>query len=192
MKTCEECGVVFGMFNAQGNRRQNMARRRFCGNACMHAAKKFAIKRADKMFWPKVDRSGGPDACWPYHRIDPIGYGRFLKSGPFAFAHRTAWQIAKGSIPAGMDVLHRCDNRRCCNPSHLFLGTHQDNMLDMARKGRNPVAQLTAEQVNEIRGLFGKMRQCDIARMFKVRDGVISKLALGKSYQFVERLDGDR
>ena len=51
-------------------------------------------------------------------------------------SHRYAWELWEGPIPNGMNVLHRCDNRRCCNPAHLFLGTQQENMLDMYAKGR--------------------------------------------------------
>jgi hypothetical protein len=51
--------------------------------------------------------------------------------------HRLAWELANGPIPPGMQVLHRCDNPRCCNPEHLFVGTQQDNMADMALKKRS-------------------------------------------------------
>jgi HNH endonuclease len=50
--------------------------------------------------------------------------------------HRLAWELANGPIPKGMHVLHRCDNSRCCNPDHLFLGTQSENMADLSRKGR--------------------------------------------------------
>ena len=68
--------------------------------------------------------------CWLWLGfISPDGYGTRL-------AHRRAWELARGPIPDGMLVCHRCDVRHCVNPDHLFLGTHLDNMRDMIRKGR--------------------------------------------------------
>jgi hypothetical protein len=54
-------------------------------------------------------------------------------------AHRLAWELANGPVPDGMMVLHRCDNRKCCNPEHLFLGTAKDNYDDMVTKGRRVI-----------------------------------------------------
>jgi len=90
-------------------------------------------------FWAKVDRKS-PSECWlwladanyPDHR----GYGKFSVDGRSVRAHRVAYELEVGPIPAGKLVLHRCDVRRCVNPSHLFLGTHSDNAQDAYRKGR--------------------------------------------------------
>lgn len=95
----------------------------------------------EKRFWPKVDKSGGPDACWPFtgfcdeHRRGQIGAGK--RGQGQLKAHRVAWELTNGPIKPGLFVCHHCDNPPCCNPSHLFLGTHEDNMLDMAAKRRS-------------------------------------------------------
>ncbi len=95
-------------------------------------------KTVEARFWEKVDRSGGPDACWPrtgWH--DRIGYGRFRIGDQQLLAHRVAWMLDTGElIPEGMCVLHHCDNPPCCNRRHLFLGTQADNMADCVKKGR--------------------------------------------------------
>ena len=95
------------------------------------------VRRATERDW-----SSG---CWNWllHK-DRIGYGRLKVSMGnrhqfrFTAAHRYAWELWIGPIPDGMFVLHKCDNRGCCNPEHLFLGTQADNIRDMHRKGRGP------------------------------------------------------
>lgn len=93
----------------------------------------------EQRFWAKVDRRG-PDDCWLWAAsLNNWGYGRFRLNGRARSAHVIAWTLARGDIPAGLFVLHNCpsgDNPACVNPGHLWLGTHQDNMDDMARKGR--------------------------------------------------------
>lgn len=87
-------------------------------------------------FWSRMDKSGGPDACWVWTQYKcRDGYGKYgKKSTP---AHRMAWFVTNGPIPDGMLVCHRCDNPPCCNPAHLFLGTVADNHRDMVQKGRH-------------------------------------------------------
>jgi hypothetical protein len=96
-------------------------------------------------FWRKVDTSGGPDACWPWlgyvmrdELRSPQGYGQFRPSGVLGRrlwkAHRFALFLATGEVPQGMDACHECDNTVCCNPSHLWWGTHQENMAHYVKK----------------------------------------------------------
>lgn len=87
-------------------------------------------------FWPKVDQSGGPDACWPWVGArDPNGYGRVYIDGNGRLAHRVAFLLAHGRWPAN-GALHACDNPPCCNPAHLFDGDQAANLADAASKGR--------------------------------------------------------
>lgn len=111
--------------------------------------------------WRRVDRAA-PDDCWEWQGyISTSGYGlmgRGTRAEGTVGTHRVAWEVTNGPIPAGLLVCHTCDNRLCCNPAHMFLGTIYDNAQDMKRKGRgrgaegssNGHAKLTRSQVDEI------------------------------------------
>lgn len=93
-------------------------------------------------FWEKVDRSGGPDACWPWiAALEHDGYGRFQTShqgqARKVRAPRMAWLLTHGDIPDALCICHRCDNPPCCNPAHLWLGTNLENTQDKMQKGRH-------------------------------------------------------
>jgi hypothetical protein len=135
--------------------------------------------------------------CWLWTiYTDDIGYGRASLAGLRENkAHRIAWTLCRGPIPAGMKVLHRCDTRCCVNPDHLFLGTQADNVADMTRKGRgrtlprfgskNPMARLDEDQVWAIRAMLGaKMfSQIEVARSYGVSPATISRIANNQTWR---------
>jgi len=123
--------------------------------------------------------------------IDFYGYGRVSRREPGERhqmrAHRMIWRECFGEIPDGLQVLHRCDNRACVNPEHLFLGTNADNMADKAKKGRCGTNRLASSQVAEIKS---KLRlgetQTSLAREYGVARETVSNLATGRTWRHVQ------
>lgn len=116
-------------------------------------------------FWKKVDKSGGDDACWLWTASLNGEYGQIYWNGRPQLASRISYLLANGAYSDDLDVLHNCpngDNPRCVNPKHLWLGTHLENMQDMALKNRahrprgeeGPLSKLNESQVAEIRHLY--------------------------------------
>lgn len=153
---------------------------------------------AVQRFWNKVER-GGPDDCWPWTgSATPQGYGwlRGRKRGPqrIARAHRFSYELATGADPGARWVLHRCDNPRCVNPAHLFLGTVQDNTADMMRKGRDRHAvgsrhhnaKLTEARVVEARAAVGSGESvAAVARRLGVSANTLSAAVDGRQWRHV-------
>lgn len=153
-------------------------------------------------FWANVDRLAiAPSECWLWTASvnQRTGYGQFGMARGFRRggmrqlgAHRVAWELTNGPIPADQHVLHSCDTPRCCNPGHLFLGTHRDNMRDAAAKGRlhapRPTAQrLTDAQVSQIRTLAASgVLHAEIARQYTVSRAFVSLVVRGKRRQYAE------
>lgn len=94
-------------------------------------------KELSTRFWDKVDKTES-DTCWNWKSgTQSKGYGSFgIGNGKTDLAHRVAFELENGESPGGLCVMHSCDNRLCCNPNHLKLGTIADNNRDMVEKGR--------------------------------------------------------
>lgn len=158
-------------------------------------------------FWAKVNKAGpvqphvprlGP--CWTWTAFrNPNGYGMFMlnRRRGTVLSHRFAWELERGST-GGLHVLHKCDNRACVRPDHLFLGTEADNSADKVakrRQSRGPAhgmknrgegqggSKLTAADVLEIRAMLAAgIYQKVIAEKFGVEQTNISAIHTGKTW----------
>lgn len=101
-----------------------------------------------KRYWEKVNKQG-PYDCWDWTASTSAGYGRIWyggRGGGWILAHRLAYEIEYGPYDNKLLVCHYCDNRRCCNPKHLFLGTDKDNKKDLANKNAR-IAELKHKNI---------------------------------------------
>jgi hypothetical protein len=126
-------------------------------------------------------RRGRPDECWEWTAsLDGRGYGQIRDpaiNGPIR-AHRLAYELAKGPIPQGMNVLHSCDNPKCVNPSHLSLGTQRENLRDAYQRKRRVALRgsrvLTPEQMKDV--LSHRISSRAFARLYSVGKSTIAKV----------------
>ena len=157
-------------------------------------------KPIEDRYWEKVDKRSEFE-CWEWTAaLDTHGYGHIQRkgrTGGLVLSHRLAWELQNGDIPEEMHVLHTCDNRKCCNPDHLFLGDNQINVTDKMRKGRfkpnlgeqNGSAKLTEEQVKLIRRYCklpkGRFTWDTIAKLFGVAQSNISAIHNRRTWQHI-------
>jgi transcriptional regulator with XRE-family HTH domain len=145
-------------------------------------------------FREKIDAKGSDD-CWNWSgAVNNKGYGRFKIKKVDYYAHRIASYLARDVDPASLCICHVCDNPRCCNPKHLFLGTPADNNRDCADKGRRARgarhwnAKLTESQV---RGILASAETCDaLALRHGVSRSQISRIRRGERQKYIPRLKG--
>lgn len=135
-------------------------------------------------FWSKVDIQSVTN-CWLWTACRlPNGYGAIRFNGQKLYAHRTAYIVTHGTISEGLQVLHKCRMRACCNPSHLYAGTPSQNMrdriVDMRNAGEKPnAAKVTAEQV--LRILADPRTYQKIAADYNITASNVCLIKTGKS-----------
>lgn len=154
-----------------------------------HSSFLWSGKTPDERFESKIDKTG---SCWMWTGWvgGPAGkqYGYIRINGKRLRAHKYAYMKAYATDPGGLLVCHICDVKTCVNPEHLFLGTHQDNVDDMIKKGRKRIfSKLSSVDVLKIREMFstGKFFHKDLAKLFKVSQSNITAIINNKRWQNV-------
>lgn len=141
----------------------------------------------------KIGIKDKANGCWNVNPTARGGYGKIQAFGKPMSYHRVSYELFNGSIPKGLHVCHKCDNPKCVNPEHLFLGSSLDNMRDKISKGRHKGAKsgeqhhrakLTIWQVEDIRKLcqLGEISQYDIAELFGVSQTTVNNIKTGKRW----------
>lgn len=151
-------------------------------------------------FWAKVRRSSDNE-CWEWTASRTLGgYGQMEIAGKFWSAHRMAWVVARGQIPDGVFVLHKCDNPKCVNPQHLFLGSAKDNASDRDRKGRGVTCQdgkmpvkFTSEQISSIKlDRAGGMKIAELMTKYGISRQYVQRIVSNKRRRITtSQKDGD-
>lgn len=178
--SCELCGVEFKVKPSQAK-----AGRRFCSKGCRIEWMEAPVEIRFQRFLCDPDSNG----CINWNgAADRDGYGQIgggkLRPEKMLKAHRVAFEIANGPFDPDKQVCHTCDNPRCCNPEHLFLGTNQENTADRHQKlrdaacERSGVAKLTAEEVLQIRDRYacGGASMRSIAKDFGVSMATVQRI----------------
>ena len=152
----------------------------------------------EQRFWNKVNKNT-EEKCWKWvGAITSSGYGNIWFDGKSSQAHRVSWQIHFGFIPAELCVLHKCDNKWCVNPYHLFLGTYADNAADRDSKGRNghltqpekflnkSNIKLSPEKVRFIRNNRSLFTKREMAKMFGASISTINAVIYHANWRTVD------
>jgi hypothetical protein len=199
---CVGCGI-----KAIATRSENDERPKYCGSSCYIKTGLSRYKK--KSFNEKTNEEKAEhlqhyyernvirgEVCWDWKgktgKTDKYPRMNHSRSEPRITVHIYSWLVNFGEIPAGIYVCHTCDNPRCSNPAHLFLGTPQENQTDCIDKGRRPkgegnaAAKLTEKEVKKIKQLIVMgVSMKRIAKDFKVNPTTIERINNGRTWKHV-------
>lgn len=184
---CPQCQQRFTPRYSYPHRKPDQV---WCSRKCRDEAKRHTPEMEAVQFWDRVQKT---DGCWLWTGAKAwTGYGTFSGAQHSKrSAHRYSWFFTHGVMPPrNIDVCHRCDNRLCVRPDHLFLGTRRDNMQDAVAKGkvksgeRHYRAKLTQEQADHIRQFKAQgISTTDLVFMFGVSQATVSLVCRGERWK---------
>lgn len=165
---CEKPHVARGMC------RMHYARKGRTGTTELRSA-----LSTEERFWKYVLKT---KTCWLWQSAIVRGYGILRVGGKNVRAHRISYELHDGPIPEGMMVLHTCDNRRCVNPQHLYVGTHQENMQDRSDHDRcsRASAVITQEQADKI--YIDRRPSRTVAKEYGISKSTVNRILRGETY----------
>lgn len=135
------------------------------------------IKRKEK-FLARIEKDS-ETGCWNWAGMkNPNGYGQVKRDGKFLLAHRYSYMLHKGDIGEYF-VLHKCDNRKCVNPDHLFLGTQKDNQQDMKAKKRHVFGERSSQ---------AKLTEKQVVSMYELHEGGMGTILLARNFGVTKNL----
>lgn len=170
-------------------RPRDMKYKKFCSKDCRTNFRFFSkIDKINSLLHPVYGR------CWQWTgSLLDNRYGSMSRGGKTISSHRFSYEYFIGEIPVGLNVLHKCDNKVCVNPEHLFLGTYADNTEDMMKKGRDCTRniirknqKLTIDNVKEIKNKFNiGFSNNRISKEYSVSERHINNIRKGNTWSWV-------
>lgn len=186
-KQCEYCEKIFSKKETETT--GNWKKKRFCSLICSSRTKsKYFKDPIAKLKNIIAETNKIESGCFELTRsVGGDGYGTVMISGKHLRTHRAVYHYLIGNIPEGLYVLHKCDNPKCINPDHLFLGTGKDNAIDMVNKGRAiryGKKQLSKDAIRNIIELIesGK-NHTEIAYIYNISNTYVSKIGLQNGFR---------
>lgn len=181
--TCQQCGAPF-----VGKQASNAKKQKYCSQRCMG----LSYRMTPEKFWPRVDKTSSSKGCWLWTGYcQKFGHGWLGTNA--GLAHRYSWKLLRGPLEKGQCLLHTCDEPKCVNPEHLYLGDRSKNNRDMWARGR-AATKLTPEAVREIRDHFAgdtgkklpKGAYAELSAKFGVGQKTIWEIRRGKKWRHVQ------